>query len=205
MLMKADKKLGSPPCQVATNALAVAAATAEVTQTINAVDGFETSLFTGQGFSPSPPQNGAQSSAQMAAPGQPQAAPAAAQPVTSSGTAFQQLLYADLMLQQLKASTAISDVYLLSVHALESGGDAMTKSSLFVGSRVLFSGGAVATFSLFRNDGTFMCSGVSYGYRGFIQEKDISAAIADASRSAHDALPSVAHASTSCPNSLPQP
>lgn len=149
--------------------------TTEVTAASSLVDSFETSLFGGQ--APTPP-------AAAAAPAaSPAAAPAAAPP--PSGTTLQQLLYADLLLRMLGATpeNPVLDpkqpYYLVSVHSLESGGNTLTKTNIFSGSHVFFSGGAISTFSVFRGDGSYLCSGISYGYRGFVPEDRMTAAIAD--------------------------
>jgi hypothetical protein len=93
---------------------------------------------------------------------------------TQPGTVLQQILYADLLMRSISLPPNGTDqVELLAVHALESGGSQLTKSNLFLGSRYYFSGGAVASFSLYSMDGKLQCSGVSYGYRGFIREKDL--------------------------------
>lgn len=87
-----------------------------------------------------------------------------------------------MLLHQTEAETGkkgqmpLDDYLLLSVHALESGDTQLSKSSLW-GSRNYFSGGAVATYTIFNHDGTLLCGGVSYGYRGFIEAKDMSFAI----------------------------
>ena len=83
------------------------------------------------------------------------------------------------------------NLQLLSVHALESGGGQLTKSNLFLGSRIYFGGGAVVSFSLYDSGGTSICGGVGYGYKGNIREKDIEAVLADAA-------PAVATVSTTC-------
>ena len=59
------------------------------------------------------------------------------------------------------------------MHALESGGSQLSKSNLFLGSRIYFSGGAVATVGLYESDGKLACSGIAYGYKGYIREKDV--------------------------------
>lgn len=105
-------------------------------------------------------------------------------PPPSSGpsgpSALQQLLYIDLMLHQLAygaKSPVLSDVYLLSVHALESGASELTRTQTFLGTRQYYSGGAAATFTLTRYTGAIVCSGLVYGYRGFIKADDIGTAI----------------------------
>jgi hypothetical protein len=91
---------------------------------------------------------------------------------------LQQVLYADLLLHFIKLPADQSaNVSLLAVHALESGGGQLTKSNLFLGSRTYFSGGAVATFSLFDTNSSLQCSGIGYGYQGYIREKDVEEAV----------------------------
>jgi hypothetical protein len=53
----------------------------------------------------------------------------------------------------------------------------LNKHNLFIGDRFYFSGGAVAAFDLYNFDGHPICSGAGYGYRGFIKEDGIEAAI----------------------------
>ena len=154
---------------------------AEIQAASTVVDTFETSLLSGQGPS------GTDS------PGI----------ATASATPIQQLIYGDLLLTALKKRTAV-ETYLVSLHALESGGSSLTQSNAFFGSRNYFSGGAVATFSVFNANGTFKCSGVSYAYRGFVQAKDMTvAAVTPAATPAADGsgsvLPGIAHYETTCP------
>jgi hypothetical protein len=62
--------------------------------------------------------------------------------------------------------------YVLNLKALESGGGVMSKSNLFSGTKVYFSGGAIATYALFQIDGNFVCSANLYDYDGYVREKD---------------------------------
>jgi hypothetical protein len=202
---------------IAERAVTINAIVNAVTLASTAVDGFETSLFTGQGYSPAPtPQTNTPTPTSPgpapAAPALPApvpapplpAAPAPAapapplpqnqgqQPVTSSGTTLQQLISADLLLRQILSDPSYSlKLELLSVHALESGGGQLTKSNLFLGSRIYFGGGAVASFALYDSDGTAICSGVGYGYKGNIREKDVETVLTDPT-------PAVANISTTC-------
>src|SRR5262249_7875476 len=110
----------------------------------------------------------------------------------ASGTTLQQLFPADLLLHQILSNPGDAfRLQLLSVHALESGGGQLTKSNLFLGSRVYFGGGAVISFGLYDSDGKSICSGVGYGYKGNIREKHIEAVLADSA-------PAVATVSTTC-------
>ena len=59
----------------------------------------------------------------------------------------------------------------LSLKALESGGSILTGGNLFTGTRVHYSGGAVATYALFELNGDLDCSGNVYDYGGYISPK----------------------------------
>jgi hypothetical protein len=176
-----------------------------------AVDAFEASLFSGQAptssNTPSPNSNTAGNQPVAGSPNAGGAAlpnpgalpppatapatsptptpqPAAQQSSSPSGGVLQQVLYADLLLHFMKLPADQSaNVSLLAVHALESGGGQLTKSNLFLGSRTYFSGGAVATFSLFDTNSNLQCSGIGYGYQGYIREKDVEEAVYEKTKS----------------------
>jgi hypothetical protein len=168
------------------------------TALVAAIDTFEASLFTGQ--SPATPTSstnplGAQGTqAQGAAknpnqiptqnptqnPAQNNGSPVPALNFNSApGSILQQILPADLLAYKIwQANTLPDDVsltkmHILIVHALESGGTQLTKSNLFLGSRVYFSGGSVATFSLFNVTGAVECAGYAYDYSGYTREKNV--------------------------------
>jgi hypothetical protein len=61
--------------------------------------------------------------------------------------------------------------HVLWLKALESGGLVTTHSNI-LGSKVFFSGGAVATYALFSLNGRLSCSGNLFDYGGFIRDKD---------------------------------
>jgi hypothetical protein len=67
--------------------------------------------------------------------------------------------------------------HVLLLNALESGGSQLSQGNLF-GSKVHFSGGAVATYALFTRDGTsngrLTCSGNVYDYGGYLRPKDLA-------------------------------
>jgi len=106
----------------------------------------------------------------------------AASPKSSSGPPpLQKLLYIDLLLHQLSAGEPAdgvpTDVFLVSVQALEAGGSQLTKTQTFLGTRLYYSGGAAASFALIDSGGSMVCSGVAYGYRGFIKADDMALAV----------------------------
>jgi hypothetical protein len=167
----------------------------EVTQSIGSVDAFEGALFTGKAFwvpaAAATPNTGAPQGAKKASgnssssSGKP-ASTSQSATTTTSGTSIQQLLYADLLLHQIALDDSpnevgtgamfLKDVYFLSIHALEAGGSQLARQSFLglAGTRDYFSGGAIAQFGLFSSNGFVLCSGLSYGYRGFIQADDFS-------------------------------
>jgi len=203
---------------LAERAISITSIVNSVTLASSAVDGFETSLFTGQGYSPNssapapatanttpaapippalpapvpaPPLSVAPAPS-TPMPATPQTPTQGQQPATGSGTTLQQILSADLLLHEIHSDSGNLDkLQLLAVHALESGGGQLTKSNLFMGSRIYFGGGAVASFVLYDGSGTLVCSGVGYGYKGNIREKNVQAAL-------NDATPAVASVSTTC-------
>ena len=100
------------------------------------------------------------------------------QNIGASNAPINAILAADGVVRRLNYSKDMVDIYrweILAVKALESGGGVLTKSNLF-GSKVYFSGGAVATYALFQMDGSLRCSGNVYDYDGYIREKDFNRA-----------------------------
>jgi len=185
LLAAADAKVLSPQCQapakdakgnsVKYNQATINQLTAEVSAAVSMVDAYELSLFGGK--VPAPTKTGDKAKADTA--------DAKPDPSTNSGTALQQLLYADLLLRRLGATPNVpvldpkKPYFLVSVHAVDSDGNTLAKASLLSGSHLFFSGGAVSTFSVFKGDGSTVCSGISYGYRGFVTEDGMTAAIND--------------------------
>ena len=183
-----------------TNAATISRIDQNVTAVSGLVDSFETSVLGGSsqntngGGSPSG-NGGSPGGASGAAtnPGTPSSTPsgggnpgpsamgiaAVSQPIPLT-----QLLLLDHLLEVLRNRQG--DVYLVAVHALDSGGTSLTASGLF-GSRVAFSGGVGAAYAIFRDSasatdsasGEVQCSGDTYAYRGFVQAKDIAVAVAD--------------------------
>jgi hypothetical protein len=62
---------------------------------------------------------------------------------------------------------------ILALKALESGGAIITTTSIF-GSKIHFSGGAVATYALFSVDGSLACSGNVFDYGGYLRPGQFS-------------------------------
>lgn len=65
---------------------------------------------------------------------------------------------------------------LLWVKALESGGS-VTKQSNFFGTKVLFGGGAVDTYSVFSLEGDLVCAGNVYSFQQPVNVKDVQSAV----------------------------
>lgn len=65
---------------------------------------------------------------------------------------------------------------LLWVKALESGGSVTKQSNLF-GTKVLFGGGAVDTYSVFGLDGDLVCAGNVYSFQQPVNVKDVQNAV----------------------------
>ncbi|HEY1866760.1 MAG TPA: hypothetical protein VGG70_00595 [Candidatus Cybelea sp.] len=209
MYDEANKRILSPQCQYTTtdkkgntvvvNLAVVNQMIAAVTSAAALLDKFEGQLFGGTMaatpvIAPAPPTpaappagGGAKPLAAGAdSPGKASDSPKpTAQPPGSGGSALEQLLYADLTLQQLGATVerpyiSSKNVYFVSVHNPNSGGTTLTAAA-FLGSRVFYSGGAVSTFSIFdANAGTLLCSGISYAYRGSVSQHQMQLGINDA-------------------------
>jgi len=117
----------------------------------------------GPGSSP-PGGNGPGNSPQNNSPG----------PSSSGTPPIATVLAADGLAQELgaqddgsiKAGSLWQHVLILK--ALESGGSLITHSNIF-GSKVFFTGGAVATYSLFTTIGHLSCSGNAFDYGGYLR------------------------------------
>jgi hypothetical protein len=194
MQEQAANTLNAPGCAAHPNDQHVKDISAIVAAAAATVDAFENAIL-GTPTVP-PPHSGGAAQTQTATPsgkesGPPQntttvtttvsTAPAQAPSPSGPSTPLAQLISADLLLQQINVlSTSkpkFADVYMLAVHALESGGSQLTKQQVFLGTRQYYSGGAVATFQLIGDSGITVCSGVAYGYRGFIQADDVGQGI----------------------------
>jgi hypothetical protein len=96
----------------------------------------------------------------------------------ASQTPLQQILPADLLAHQIwggqETPSNLQNIDVLVIQTLESGGNQLTKSNLFLGSRIYFNGGAVATFSLYGIDGALQCGGFVYGYGGYAKDSNFS-------------------------------
>jgi hypothetical protein len=61
--------------------------------------------------------------------------------------------------------------YVLWLEALESGGSVLRRGNIF-GTKIRYSGGAVATYALFSLDGNLDCSGNVYDFQGSVKPED---------------------------------
>jgi hypothetical protein len=137
--------------------------------------------FAGQSTSPSPPPStGAPPSTPPAAAQQPAAAatPTPSAPTATSSTPpILAVIAADGLARAMGVTPGSPTLEptlnwrLLWLKTLESGGSLITQSNIF-GSKVHFSGGAIATYDLFTFDGNLSCSGVAFAYGGYVKAKD---------------------------------
>lgn len=196
--IEAQVKLGAPGCKK----IDTKSVRDVVVGAISAADSFEVALF-GNGFTlpsttlvpeaaPKKPQpnqkpnpggtkpNGISNTINISLAPSPEK-PAKAPSAGAGPGVIQKLFYVDLLLSAMRGSTPSSapldGVYVLSVHALQAAGSQLTKTQLFLGTRVYYSGGAAATFTLIDTNGSLACSGITYGYRGFVRADDISRAL----------------------------
>lgn len=142
----------------------------QVVQDVFTIDGqmdaFEQSLLAGQAVTPSLP----------AVAVSPQPSPQAGITAVATSSSLQQLIIADLLTQKIANDP---NVFLLSIHSLDSGGSTLTSGTSLFGNHVYFSGFAGATFTIYTDGGgSILCSGTTYGYRGFIQAKDMGTSAA---------------------------
>jgi hypothetical protein len=102
--------------------------------------------------------------------------PAPPQPVISHLNA---VLRADGLAQEIAAASPDAQAsenggwFLLSLKALESGGTELKTGNVIRGSKAIFSGGSVGTYSLFRLTGSVVCSGVFFNYSGALESTKI--------------------------------
>jgi hypothetical protein len=128
----------------------------------------------------------AQAAPSAPSPAQPSSAPSTASPATNmsaasptapaaSTPAIIAVLSADGLAQSIGATDDKLEPdegwHLLWLKALESGGALITESNV-LGSKVHFSGGAVASFDLFKFDGSLSCSGNVFAYGGYVEAKN---------------------------------
>lgn len=58
---------------------------------------------------------------------------------------------------------------------MEAGSDVSSKTRMFyLGNDIIFSGGAVATYSLFKLDGSLQCAGNVFDYGGFVKSGEFT-------------------------------
>jgi hypothetical protein len=151
---------------------------ADISGIIASIDSFVASLLGGTTQSQATPQGAAQTNTANAdtQSNQKQAKPASLttpnQGQSSQSSPINSILAADGIIRRLNhgGKDALYKWHVLSVKALESGGGVLTHSSIF-GSKVFFSGGAVATYALFQINGALTCSGNVFDYAGYIPDK----------------------------------
>lgn len=164
---------GSTAVVVLPDTLPIHALIASIGTQITLIDAFEGGLFAAQSSSPVAP-----GAAQ--APNGNTAAPAVAPVTLQPGAPIQQILAGDLLAQRLwhgqspPKTDDLKALHFLTAHALEAGGELFTKTNLFTGTRVLYGGGAVMTYTLFAGDGAVECSGIAYGYHGDTRPSDVA-------------------------------
>ena len=101
---------------------------------------------------------------------------------------LQRILLGDLLAVQLWNSREeptnddLARVHFLVIHPLEAGGESLTKSNVFIGTRVYYGGGGVITFTLFSPSGFIECAGTAYGYHGDVKSSDVERRLGDGSQ-----------------------
>jgi hypothetical protein len=170
----------------------------ELNASVSSLDAFETGLFAGQNTPYQAPATSAPAQAtgnQTNQTGSPSVQngggtlaagqtggtnPGGQNPGNQSqqaGSILQQILPADLLVQALGTEVLTADnVHFLEVHALESGGSLLTKTTSILGNSFAslhFSGGSVATFTLFNTEGAAECSGFAVSYLGYVKPEDM--------------------------------
>jgi hypothetical protein len=144
-----------------------AAQTADMTNIITNIDGFLKSAFSTEGAeipgAHRPETPGANTAASQAPP---------------SVSHFTAALGADELAREMgftgngSSGANATWQHLMWLQALESGGSVNKTSSLF-GTKVLFGGGAVDTYSVFRLDGQLVCSGNVYNFQPPVKMDDL--------------------------------
>jgi len=135
---------------------------------------------TGTGGSPSAGASGPAGPSSQASGTGPAAGPTSSQ----SSVTLPQILASDFLAQRIfeyRAGVAMNDidkVNFLTLHSLESGGSELVKTNIFYGTHIFFSGGSVATFSLYRLQGELRCAGTALNYIGNVREKTVEARLA---------------------------
>ena len=130
------------------------------------------------------PQSGSVASTPPpASPGPTNANGSTAQSSPSSASHFQAILQIDGLARALgfegDGSKGPSPTWqhILWVKALESGGTVFKEGNIF-GTKLRFSGGAVATYALFSIDGKLDCSGNVYNFQDAVRSKEVPKIIA---------------------------
>ena len=162
-----------------TNAATVKAGYTAGSPQIASIDGVLTAIqsFLKEAFAAPPSRSSSGSSnAAIDAGAQTQGAP------TTPPSHFASVLAADELAKRIGfSSTGAPDSNspwqnLLWVKALESGGSVTKQSNLF-GTKVLFGGGAVDTYSVFGLEGDLVCAGNVYSFQQPVNVKDVQNAV----------------------------
>jgi hypothetical protein len=113
---------------------------------------------------------------------------AGTQPASPSATEtpIEQILPADLLAHRIwggkePSQDQVNNLQILVIQPLESGGNDVSKSNLFAGTKYYFSGGAVVAFGLYGIDGDIKCGGFAYAYGGNAKEEDFSSKLGNVS------------------------
>ena len=161
-----------------TNAATVKAGYTAGSPQIASVDGVLTAIqsFLKEAFAAAPSRSSSSSNAALDAGAQTQGAP------TTPPSHFAPVLAADELARKIGFSSTGAPGpnspwhTLLWVKALESGGSVTKQSNLF-GTKVLFGGGAVDTYSVFGLEGDLVCAGNVYSFQQPVNVKDVQNAV----------------------------
>jgi hypothetical protein len=180
-----------------TNAATVKAGYTAGSPQIASVDGVLTAIqsFLKEAFAAAPSRSSSSSNAALDAGAQTQGAP------TTPPSHFAPVLAADELARKIGFSSTGAPGpnspwhTLLWVKALESGGSVTKQSNLF-GTKVLFGGGAVDTYSVFAFEGDLVCAGNVYSFQQPVNVKDVQTAVN---------TPSPTRPRSGCPSTAPAP
>ncbi|HJX82989.1 MAG TPA: hypothetical protein VJ723_01450, partial [Candidatus Angelobacter sp.] len=137
------------------------------------IAGIDAFLATTLGTAPPPASPGDPNAKADAAPKPKPAVP----PSAEVASHLNRVLAADSLARAMGVDSTGTDgtsspwQYVLSLESLESGGTVLRRGNIF-GTKVRYSGGAVATFALFALDGNLDCSGNVYDFEGDVRPED---------------------------------